>query len=302
MLFIYNPKTQNHLFLIEMIKQQLQSYSIIVQEIHEINEQQLITSEQGNQDHIYLLFLNFYFLLDNPKIQKEFQFLCQQKYKILYITEPIQFLIDKQLYQTQIRKLRPNLIFTYSQENCKLFPNQFSIMRFFPIDHHYLNFNNISSAQYLQEKNTSNLLFIGKINEYRKNILCSPPFKNVKIIEDAWTKDSWALLLKKYLFFINLHRIKENKCLELMRIVPILYNGGIVISSAVNQEEIREFKDYNIYFCDQDKNIYDMYLQIKQTLNYEEVYRKMILFRQKENNDIEKIIQYLNKIKSNNIK
>ena len=38
MLFIYNPKTQNHLFLIEMIKQQLQSYSIPVQEIHEIQE------------------------------------------------------------------------------------------------------------------------------------------------------------------------------------------------------------------------------------------------------------------------
>ena len=300
MLFIYNPKTQNHLFLIEMIKQQLQSYSIPVQEIHEIQETQTII--QDKQDHIYMVFLNFYFLLDNLKIQKEFQFLSQQKYKILYITEPIQFLIDKHLYQTQIRKLRPNLIFTYSQENCKLFTNQFPMIRFYPIDHHYLNFSNINSAQDLQQKDASSLLFIGKLNEYRKNILCSPSFKNVKIIEDAWTKDSWITLLKKHLFFVNLHRIKENKCLELMRIVPILYNGGIVISSVVNQEEMKEFTDYNIYFCDKDKDIYDMYLHIKQTLNYEEVYQKMILFRQKENNDIGKIIQYLNKIKSNNIK
>ena len=215
----------------------------------------------------------------------------------MYITEPIQFLIDKQLYQTQIRKLRPNLIFTYSRENCKLFPNQFLMARFYPIDQHYLNFNNTNSAQDLQEKDAASLLFIGKMNDYRKNILCTPPFKNVKIIEDAWTKDSLASLLKKHLFFINLHRIKENKCLELMRIVPILYNGGIIISSAINQEETKEFTDYNIYFCNQDDDIYDIYLQIKQNLNYEEVYRKMILFRQKENCDIEKIIQYLNKIK-----
>jgi len=289
MLFIYNPKTQNHLFLIEMIKQQLQSYSIPVQEIHEIQD-------KGNQDDIYLLFLNFYFLFDNPVIQKEFQFLCRQKYKILYITEPIQFLIDKQLYQTQIRKLRPNLIFTYSQENCKLFTNQFPMIRFFPIDHHYLNFTNINNVQDLQQKDTTSLLFIGKMNDYRKNILYRSSFKNIKIIEDAWTKDSWTTLVKKHLFFVNLHRIKENKCLELMRIVPILYNGGIVISSAINQEETKEFKDYNIHFCNQDEEIYDIYLQIKKNLNYKEIYQKMLLFRNKENHDIKKLINYLNKI------
>lgn len=297
MLFIYNPKTQNHLFLIEMIKQQLQSYSIPVQEIHKIQETLPFIQDKNNQEHIYLIFLNFYFLFDNPTIQKEFQFLCKQKYKILYITEPIQFLIDKQLYQTQIRKLRPNLIFTYSRENCKLFPNQFLMSRFYPIDHHYLNFNNTSSAQELQQKDTSSLLFVGKKNDYRKHILSTTSFENVQIIEDAWTKDSWTILLKKHLFFVNLHRIKENKCLELMRIVPILYNGGIVISSAVNQEETKEFKDYNIYFCDQDDEIYDIYLQIKQNLNYEEVYRKMLLFRNKKNCDIEKLMYYFNKIK-----
>ena len=289
MLFIYNPKTQNHLFLIEMIKQQLQSYSIPVQEIHEIQD-------KGNQDDIYLLFLNFYFLFDNPVIQKEFQFLCRQKYKILYITEPIQFLIDKQLYQTQIRKLRPNLIFTYSQENCKLFTNQFPMIRFFPIDHHYLNFTNINNVQDLQQKDTTSLLFIGKMNDYRKNILYRSSFKNIKIIEDAWTKDSWTTLVKKHLFFVNLHRIKKNKCLESMRIVPILYNGGIIISSAINQEETKEFKDYNIHFCNQDEEIYDIYLQIKKNLNYKEIYRKMLLFRNKENHDIKKLINYLNKI------
>jgi len=289
MLFIYNPKTQNHLFLIEMIKQQLQSYSIPVQEIHEIQD-------KGNQDDIYLLFLNFYFLFDNPVIQKEFQFLCRQKYKILYITEPIQFLIDKQLYQTQIRKLRPNLIFTYSQENCKLFTNQFPMIRFFPIDHHYLNFTNINNVQDLQQKDTNSLLFIGKMNDYRNHILDTTTFKNIKNIEDAWTKDSWTTLVKKHLFFVNLHRIKENKCLELMRIVPILYNGGIVISSAINQEETKEFKDYNIHFCNQDEEIYDIYLQIKKNLNYKEIYQKMLLFRNKENHDIKKLINYLNKI------
>ena len=289
MLFIYNPKTQNHLFLIEMIKQQLQSYSIPVQEIHEIQD-------KGNQDDIYLLFLNFYFLFDNPVIQKEFQFLCRQKYKILYITEPIQFLIDKQLYQTQIRKLRPNLIFTYSQENCKLFTNQFPMIRFFPIDHHYLNFTNINNVQDLQQKDTNSLLFIGKMNDYRNHILDTTTFKNIKNIEDAWTKDSWTTLVKKHLFFVNLHRIKENKCLELMRIVPILYNGGIVISSAINQEETKEFKDYNIHFCNQDEEIYNIYLQIKKNLNYKEIYRKMLLFRNKENHDIKKLTNYLNKI------
>ena len=289
MLFIYNPKTQNHLFLIEMIKQQLQSYSIPVQEIHEIQD-------KGNQDDIYLLFLNFYFLFDNPVIQKEFQFLCRQKYKILYITEPIQFLIDKQLYQTQIRKLRPNLIFTYSQENCKLFTNQFPMIRFFPIDHHYLNFTNINNVQDLQQKDTNSLLFIGKMNDYRNHILDTTTFKNIKNIEDAWTKDSWTTLVKKHLFFVNLHRIKKNKCLESMRIVPILYNGGIIISSAINQEETKEFKDYNIHFCNQDEEIYDIYLQIKKNLNYKEIYQKMLLFRNKENHDIKKLINYLNKI------
>lgn len=294
MLIIYNPKTQNHLFLIEMIKQQLQFYSIPVHEVQEIQYQQSISQDKN---HIYLLFLNFYFLLDDPKIQKEFQFLCKQKYKLLYITEPIQFLIDKQLYQSQIRKLRPNLIFTYSQENCKIFPNQFPMIRFYPIDHHYLNFNIINNIQDLQQKDITSLLFIGKMNDYRKHILNAIHFENIQIIENAWTKESWSNILKKYLFFINLHRRKENKCLELMRIIPILYNGGIIISSAVNQEEANEFNDYNIYFCNQDEEIYNTYLQIKKTLNYEEVYQKMLLFRKKENNDIVKLINYLNKIK-----
>ena len=46
------------------------------------------------------------------------------------------------------------------------------------------------------------------------------------------------------------------------------------------------------------EEIYDVYLQIKKNLNYKKIYQKMILFRQKENPDIEKLINYLNKIKN----
>ena len=287
MIYLYNPRTENHLFIIQMIINQLKYYKYNVCEIKSLDY------NINNSNDIYIIFLNFYYLFNDLTIQKDFQFICNQKYKVLYLTEPINFLIDKNLYITQIRKLKPNIIFSYSKENCVVLKNYFNISRCYPLHHEYINMTD-NTLNELYKKDNTNALFIGKINDYRKKFIINSEYNYIKVIDNIWLKDEWKHILKNNLFYINIHRRKNCKCLEMMRIYPILYNGGVIISSNVNKDEKEEFKNYNIYFCEKDEDIYNTFLKIKENIDYNSIKTKTELFRKHKNNDINKIISYLN--------
>jgi len=77
-----------------------------------------------------------------------------------------------------------------------------------------------------------------------------------------------------------------------MRIYPILYNGGVIISSIVNQEEMKELEKYNIYFCKEDE-MENRLLELKQYINYENILIRTNLFRNQKNEDMKLIYDYL---------
>jgi hypothetical protein len=77
-----------------------------------------------------------------------------------------------------------------------------------------------------------------------------------------------------------------------MRVYPILYNGGVIISSIVNQEEMNELEMYNIYFCKEDE-MENKLLELQQNINYEEILKKTNLFRNQKNEDMKIIYDYL---------
>ena len=61
--------------------------------------------------NVYFIFLNLYFLHStNKQVKDDIKKLCNKKYKILYITEPIQIKVEKKLYINAINQLKPNKI------------------------------------------------------------------------------------------------------------------------------------------------------------------------------------------------
>ena len=87
------------------------------------------------------------------------------------------------------------------------------------------------------------------MNEYR-NQLKDIFHDDLIIIEDKFKKEEWIEIIKKYQYFVNIHRRPNSKCFESLRLIPLLYNECSIISEHVNMKEEEYFKDSNIYFCE----------------------------------------------------
>jgi hypothetical protein len=295
-IYIYDPETANHLFITQMLECELKKYN----NSYNVGIIKSLPSENTNMQHltyknVYFIFLNLYFLhSNNEQIKTDFKKLCNEKYKILYITEPIQFEVEKKLYINAINQLKPNKIVTYSKGNYNKLNIYHKLIKFYPINTAYLNLSTISLID-LKTRNTHETIFLCKLNEHRKQVINTFYQSNIKIIEDCWTKEEWANILNKHIFFLNIHRRKDCPCLETMRIYPILYNGGVIISSIVNHEEMKELEMYNIYFCKEDE-MENKLLELQQNIDYEEILEKTNLFRNQKNEDMKIIYGYLENI------
>ena len=292
-IYIYDPETDNHLFITEILMCELNKYSYnnvkIIKNIKEENN--FLDIKDSTCKNIYFIFLNLYFLHStNKRVKEDFKKLCSEKYKVLYITEPIQLEIEKKLYINAISQLKPNKILTYSKGNYNKLNIYNKLIKFYPINANYLNFNDISLNN-LKKRNTKEFIFFCKLNDYRKQVIETYQ-SNIKIIEDCWTKESWSNILSNYLFYINIHRRKDCSCLETMRIYPILYNGGVIISSIVNENEMKELENYNIYFC-KDDEIENKIIELQTTINYDKILIKTNIFRNQKNEDMKIIQDYL---------
>jgi len=316
---IYNPKTNLFDFfitsLIEEVKnrdKEIVSYiNILENKINESSSTNVpeksslspICFDKFNVSYktdILLIIINPHFIFDYPEIKNELIKLSKEfKYKIFYITEPINFIIEKKVFQDIIKLINPFALWTYTYENFnKLKVNQ-PIFKIFPNNNSY-HFIDINPEQ-IKSRSTNKIVFIGNITDNRKDICNS---FNDKLINynNSWSKEEWSNILSSHLFYLNIHRRVGCKSFESFRIVPILANGGFIISERCNEEEELLYRDYNIIFVERDQ-LLDTFLKYQcydqyQNYNKDIVYDKCMLFRNKFNSskEINEFMEYYKNI------
>ena len=276
--FIYNPFTENHLFLVNNLKYNLDLFNYKVEEIDQINSEE--------DDNIYIIIINHMFLIENNQAKNDYKNLLIKKKKILYITEPLELIIEIRFYNKIINELKPMKVFTYCEENLKKIKPICSYNNFFPINKDYFKFVDIIRPKF-KNKDFNKIVFIGKMNDYRNKL--KEIFKDdLVIIDDKYKKEDWIKIINKYQYFVNVHRRPNSRCFETMRILPLLYNDCTVISEHVNQKEEEYFKDGNIYFCELEmmkekletvkKQSIDKILMKSRNINYEKYFKMNIFF------------------------
>ena len=241
MYFIYNPFPDNHFFFVECLKLYYQSKSIHIQEISVIN------NNDKDELNTYFILINHMYFIENKEAKQDLHFIKHKKNKILYITEPIELLIEKQYYQKLISNLKPQTIYSYCEENRNKIKTFIPIDIFYPINKEYLTFTSFNT-QLFNKRIKDKIVFIGKINDYR-NRLKDIFQDDLVIIENKYKKDEWLTILNTYQFYVNVHRRPNSKCFEAFRCIPLLMNGGIILSEHVNEEDEKKYKNTNIYFC-----------------------------------------------------
>jgi hypothetical protein len=274
-IIFYDPITKLHnLFILSLIYE-LNNNNHVYEIINKIE----IDYNNYDLEHdIIIIFLNPQFLKTHKNIYEEFIKISNNfKYKIYYITEPLDYLIDIKVCETYIKILKPFKLLTYTNENLNKLKVYQSITKLCPKFNNYIDIGDYN-IETMKNKNKDNIIFMGTMNTHRENV-----FKNIenKIVvkNDIWNMDEYQEIIEHNLFFINIHRRNGCKCLEYLRIIPLLANGCIVISELSNEEDMNELKDYNIYFCDKS-NILETYYNILKNINYNEVYNKVNKFRE----------------------
>jgi hypothetical protein len=213
------------------------------------------------------------------------------KYKILYITEPINYIIEQKVYLDLINIVKPYCLWTYN--NCNKLKTYLNIFHIPPIYNESYNLTNPTLIS-LKKKINDKIVFIGNINENRIKIL--QQFQDrLLIIDNMWDKTNWINTLNKYLFYINIHRRNGCKSLETLRCVPILANGGVIFSEDCNELDKDKYKDYNIYFYKKEE-LLSIFLDKSKNIDYEEIYKKTILFRTTHSHDLTKYIEFHNNL------
>ena len=294
---IYNPATHLFDFFIDSLQIQLNKRSIyttiINKNIIDKNSDNIIYSKND----IILLILNPHFIFEDKSINQDITFITKYfKYKILYITEPINFIIEKKVYLEIIKRVKPYLLWTYTNENFNKLhcTPKLNIFKIFPHYNEGYNFTKID-LEVLKKKNSEKIIFFGNINENRRE-LCEEFGNKLINYKEAWLKEEWQNILNKNLFYLNVHRRVNCKSFESFRIIPLLANGTVIFSESCNKEEEEEYKEYNIIFVDK-KDLYKTFLEYKENINYESIYQKALLYRNKIKNDsLDLYLEYHNRL------
>jgi hypothetical protein len=176
------------------------------------------------------------------------------KYKILYLTEPIDYMIDKKIVQDVIRHIQPYCLWMYSHHLRGIFP---SIRSFVIVPSIFSIPPSLN-----QTRRRDKIVFIGKVNPYRQEIL-NTFGESVLIVDNQYELVSYYT---SFLFFLNLHRRKKTQCLETFRVCPILYYGGVVLSQDVCLEDKNAWKDASIYYEEESISLCSLYHSMASSL------------------------------------
>jgi hypothetical protein len=286
-IIIYNPASHLFDFFINSLK-------------YELNLRNIETSDYNNINHYekinpILIIVNPHFIFDYKEIYNEIINISNKfKYKILYLTEPINFIVEKKVYNDLIKIIKPYSLMTYTKENFNKLNTLAKYFKVFPNYNETYNFNDLTYDN-LKNRSIENILFIGNITDTRswiKNI-----FNNLININDSWSKEEWKNIMNKHLFYLNVHRRVNCKSFESFRIIPLLANGCVIFSEYTNESEMEEYKDYNIIFCSSEE-LYSNYCSYIKNIDYNEILNKALLFRKLmiNNKDLDNYLSYHNRL------
>ena len=299
---IYNPKTELFTFFVNSLIQELNIHNITNIYHVQTNKINMSFSELNKPDKtdIILILLNPHFIFDYPEICAELNSINKTYiYKILYITEPINFLVEKKVYQQIIQQIKPYCLWTYTKENFNKLNTYIKTFKVYPSYNESINIIDINNQK--NNYNQSKIVFIGNITENRKPIIQIFSEHDMLIhYENKWTKEEWKHILENNLFYLNIHRRLNCKSFETFRINNILANGGYIISEKCNVEEEEYYSKYNIVFVERSL-LYDTFLNISKSIDYNDILQKALLFRENmlhNNFELNEYIKYHNKIKN----
>jgi hypothetical protein len=288
---IYNPKTKLFDFFIESLI--LELYKRNINTIN-INSENIILNDKNINYNIdvILIIINPHFIYDYKNIYEEINKISKLfKFKILYLTEPINFIVEKNVYLELIKFIKPYCLWTYTYENFNKINTYLNYFKIFPNYNNVYNFGEINIDN-IKNKNINNIIFIGNINENRIDI-CNK-FNNLLINKtNMWSLEQWKDLLNNNLFYLNIHRRNNCASFESFRIIPLLANGCVIFSEKCNNTEEKIYEEYNIIFCKKE-NLYDTFIKYIKNINYENILEKALLFRKNmsENIDLDKYINF----------
>jgi hypothetical protein len=278
---IYNPKTELFNFFVNAFIEHLNNKNINNDIYNNINI-------YNYDKDIILILINPHFIFDYINIKNEIYNISNIfKYKILYLSEPINFMVEKKVYLDLIKIIKPYCLWTYTSDNFNKLNTYLNIFKIIPKYNNSYSLTNINI-----NKNSDNIIFFGNINQNRLDI-CNQ-FNTYLINKtNTWTISDWTEVLNNNLFYLNIHRRVGCKSFEAFRIIPILANGGVVFSERCNNIDEEEYKDYNIIFVEKN-NLYNTFINYKNNIDYNIINKKTLLFRENMliDKEFDKYIKY----------
>lgn len=158
---IYNPASELFTFFEEAL-----SHELLRLNIETINYKNISTNTSTNTEtinpsqDIILIIVNPHYIYDYTEIKTTISLISKTyKYKIFYLTEPINFIIEKRVFTELINIIKPYAVWTYTASNFKKLNIYQPIFKVFPNYNETLNLANINLSN-LKARNAETIVFL----------------------------------------------------------------------------------------------------------------------------------------------